>query len=108
MVTLRCAKLRVLLYATVPNWLWRGVGKTGGSLNIKPGNGTTEFGPGVSIDLTGDEVATAIYAWLVAHDVHVEGPRTVTVNGRYIETGHIYVDPSGRVVHDNKCTSGRG
>lgn len=75
---------------------------------VKPGEGRTEFGPGVSIELTGAEVATAIDAWLVAHGVHVEGPRTITVNGKLCKSGHVYVDPSGFVIADGKKTSGRG
>jgi len=72
------------------------------------GGGRTKYGPGVSIELTGDEVATAIDAWLVAHGVHVSGPRTITVNGELCEAGHVYVDPSGFVVYDGKRISGRG
>jgi uncharacterized protein YlxW (UPF0749 family) len=73
----------------------------------KYGNGCTKYGPGVSLELTGDEVATAIDAWLVAHDVHVSGARTVTVNGRLCEAGTVYVDPSGFVIVDGKKLSGR-
>lgn len=75
---------------------------------IKHGDGRTEYGPGVSVEITGDEVATAIDAWLVAHCVHVDGPRTVTVNGELCVTGHIYVDPSGFVIADGERFSGRG
>ena len=77
-------------------------------MNVGYGGGRTEYGPGVSIDLTGDEVATAIDAWLVAHGVHVSGPRTITVNGELCENGHVYVDPSGFVVYEGKRLSGRG
>ncbi len=77
-------------------------------MNIKHGNGPTEYGPGVSIELTGAEVATAIDAWLVAHGVYVSGPRTVTVNGNLCESGHIYVDPSGFAIADGVRISGRG
>lgn len=77
-------------------------------MEIKFGGGTTEFGPGVSIEMTGDEVAMAIDAWLVAHDVHVRGPRTVRVNGALCEAGEVYVDPSGFVVADGERFSGRG
>ncbi len=77
-------------------------------MEVKFGSGTTEFGPGVSIELTGDEVATAIDAWLVAHAVHVSGPRTVTVNGELCGDGEIYIDPSGFVIADGKRISGRG
>jgi hypothetical protein len=74
---------------------------------VKLGNGRTEYGPGVSVELTGDEVATAIDAWLVAHSVYVHGPRTVTVNGELCKSGHVYVDPSGFVIADGVKTSGR-
>lgn len=50
-------------------------------MKIKHGKGKTEYGPSVMIKLTGDEVATAIDAYLTAHDVNVAGPRTVTLNG---------------------------
>lgn len=75
---------------------------------IKHGKGRTEYGPGVSIQLTGAEVATAIDAWLVAHNVYVQGPRTVTVNGELCEDGHVYVDPSGFVINDGEKIDGRG
>lgn len=75
---------------------------------VKYGNGRTEFGPGVSIELSGDEVATAIDAYLVAHRVYVKGPRTITVNGELCEDGHIYVDPSGAVVREGVRLTGRG
>lgn len=77
-------------------------------MEVRFGDGTTEFGPGVSIDLTGDEVAMAIDAWLMARGVHVRGPRTVKVNGDLCEIGEIYVDPSGFVVADGERFSGRG
>ena len=75
---------------------------------VKLGNGRTEFGPGVEITLTGDEVATAIDAFLVAHGVHVSGPRTIRVNSQLCEAGSIYIDPSGFVVADGRKFSGRG
>ena len=75
---------------------------------VKYGEGRTGYGPGVSVELTGDEVATAIDAWLVAHDVHISGPRTVTVNGGLCASGRVYVDPSGFVIADSEKMSGRG
>lgn len=66
------------------------------------------YGPGVSVELTGDEVATAIDAYLVARGICVRGPRTITVNGGLCETGRIYVDPSGFVVADGEKFDGRG
>lgn len=79
---------------------------------VKHGEGRTEYGPGVNIELTGDEVATAIDQWLAAQGVHVSGPRTVTVNGELCESGHVhghvYVDPSGHVIADGQKIAGRG
>ena len=75
---------------------------------VKHGNGTSQYGPGVSIELTGDEVATAIDAYLVAHGIHVDGPRTVKVNGALCKTGRVYVDPSGFVIANGEKLSGRG
>lgn len=77
-------------------------------MDVRYGAGQTEFGPGVSITLTGDEVATAIAAYLVAHGVHVGGARTITVNGELCDIGHVYVDPSGFVVANGERLSGRG
>lgn len=75
---------------------------------IKHGNGTTEYGPGVSVRLTSDELATAILAYLMAHGVNITGPRTVFVNGELCVDSQVYVDPSGDVYHDGKQYSGRG
>lgn len=61
-------------------------------------NGPIKRSPGVDIELTGDEVALAIDAWLVGQGVHVSGPRTVTVNGELCERGRVNVDPSGFVI----------
>jgi len=54
----------------------------------------------VEINLTGNEVASAIDTYLVAHKIHVSGPRTITVNGELCQEGRIYVDPSGFVIND--------
>ncbi len=67
-------------------------------MNILEDERDRGFGRGVSIELNGDEVATAIDAYLKAHRVHVSGPRTVTVNGELCERGRVYVDPSGFVI----------
>ncbi len=77
-------------------------------MNVKFGEGITKYGPGVRIELTGDDIATAIDAWLVAHGVRVNGPRTISVNGSLCEIGHVYVDPSGVVIYSGKKISGRG
>lgn len=67
-------------------------------MRISYGKGPTEYGPGVDIHLTGDEVAVAITAYLVARRIHVDGARTVTVNGELCKVGRVYVDPSGFVI----------
>lgn len=77
-------------------------------MQIKYGEGTTQFGPGVNIDLTGDEIASAIDAWLASRGVLVSGPRTVTVNGALCSVGQVHVDPSGSVTTDGAKLSGRG
>lgn len=77
-------------------------------MDFEYGNGKTKYGPVVSIKLTGDEVATAIYAYLVAYGVHVDGPRTVLVNGELCSSGEVYVDPSGFVIAQGDKFSGRG
>lgn len=67
-------------------------------MQMKRGKSETGYTSGTVIEMTGDEVATAIDAWLVAHQVIVNGPRTIRVNGSLIKHGEIYVDPSGRVL----------
>ena len=42
-------------------------------MNVQFGKGKTEYGTGVQIDLTGDEVATAISAYLVANGEGYDG-----------------------------------
>lgn len=76
-------------------------------MNVQFGKGKTEYGTGVQIDLTGDEVATAIDAYLVAHGIYVDGARTIRVNGELCQYGQIYVDPSGKVVANGIGYSGR-
>jgi len=77
-------------------------------MDVRYGEGDTKYGPGVSIDMTGDEIATAIEAYLMAHGVHIDGPRTITVNSKLCEAGHVYVDPSGFVIDNGEMMSGRG
>jgi hypothetical protein len=77
-------------------------------MDIQFGEGKTMYGPGVQIDLTGSEVATAIDAYLVAHGIYVDGARTIRVNGELCKEGQIYVDPSGRVIANGIGWSGRG
>ena len=76
-------------------------------MDVKRGLGASWCGPGVDIELTGNEVATAIDAYLVAHGVIVRGPRTIRVNGELCERGSVYVDPSGKVIDNGEEYSGR-
>ena len=62
----------------------------------------------MNIVLTGSEVAIAIDAYLVAHNITVRGPRTVTVNGELCKKGRVYVDPEGFVIAVDEMFSGRG
>lgn len=77
-------------------------------MEVNYGNGPTKYGPGVIIELTGDEVALAILAYLTARKVHIKGPLSVSVNGELCEYGQVYVDPSGEVVFVGELFSGRG
>ena len=77
-------------------------------MKVGYGTGTTEYGPGVAIELSGDEVAHAIDVYLHAAGVIVRGSRTVTVNGKLCESGHVYVDPEGFVIARGEKISGRG
>jgi hypothetical protein len=77
-------------------------------MRVNYGRGTTEYGPGVEVKLTGTEIVKAIQAYLVAHGVHLNGPCTFTINGELIKKGKVYVDPSGFVIHDGKMLDGRG
>ena len=77
-------------------------------MKVYHGNGKTKFGPGVQIDLSGEEVAQAISAYLVAHDVHISGARTIRVNGELCKEGAVYVDPSGSVIANGIRLTGSG
>lgn len=77
-------------------------------MKIKQGSGKTKYGPGVQIELDDYEVELAISAYLVAHGVHMDGPRTVRVNGEMCGAGSVYVDPAGFVIFEGERLSGRG
>jgi hypothetical protein len=77
-------------------------------MDIQFGDKKTEYGPGVQINLTGDEIASAIRAYLVAVGVNIQGASTTFVNDALIKDGAIYVDPSGSVIADGVGWSGRG
>jgi hypothetical protein len=77
-------------------------------MKIAFGGVATEYGPGVVVELDGDEVATAIMTYLTALGVHVSGPRTIRVNDELCEVGTVYVDPSGSVNTKTARWTGRG
>jgi hypothetical protein len=77
-------------------------------MKIKYGNGNTEYGSGVKIELSGEDVALAIEALIVSRNIHISGPRTISVNGSLCHFGGVYVDPSGYVIAKGKKISGRG
>lgn len=55
-----------------------------------------------TVELSGDEVATAIDAYLVARRISVSGSRTITMRGELLYGASIYVDSSGRLVDNRK------
>lgn len=67
-------------------------------MKIKKGKGISKYGKGILITLTGSEVATAISAYLYAHNIYTNGAITINVNGELIKNGTVYVDPSGFVI----------
>ena len=75
-------------------------------MKIKRGKGKTKYGAGVSIEMDGNEIATAIDAYLVARGVYVSGPRTVSVNNELIRHGRVYIDPSGYAIAQGKKITG--
>ena len=79
-------------------------------MKIEYGKGQTKYGPGVEITLTGDELATAIDAYLVAHGIIVRCPSTISIDGEICRdcNSFIYVDPSGFVVTNGTKYSGSG
>lgn len=77
-------------------------------MKVQYGRGKLTYGSGVSITLSGDEVAQAIYAYLVAHGVHINGPRTVSSEGKLMGKTLVYVDPAGFVIYKNEKYSGKG
>lgn len=76
-------------------------------IDIQPGKGTSQYGTGIDINLTGDQLATAITAYLHAHNIHINGSRTVSVNGQLCKHANVYVDPSGFVIKKGKKYNGR-
>lgn len=78
-------------------------------MQISHGKGKSIYGPGVSITLSGNELAKAIDAYLLAHGYEVSGPRTITVNGEMCDRAEVYVDSAGSAKDPaGKRWSGRG
>ncbi len=77
-------------------------------MKIKHSKKNTEYGTGIEINLSADEVAMAIDAWVTSQNVEISGSRTVTVNGSSCKNARIFVDPSGYVVHNGIKISGTG
>ena len=66
-------------------------------MKIKYGKEIT--GVGVDIELTGDEIASAIIKYISSRKVTTHGPITVSVNGHLCLEGKIHVFSPGFVIH---------
>jgi len=77
-------------------------------MHIQHGDGSTKYGPGVSITLSGHEVARAIDAFLVANNINVQGPRTIRINGDFCRPANVYVDTDGFVETSEETFHGNG
>lgn len=71
----------------------------------------TKYGKGTTVYLDGDELAHAIHSYLYARDVVIDGASTVTISttdGAYgrCHGARVYVDPSGRVIHEGNAVKG--
>ncbi len=78
-------------------------------MDIKYGRYPGEFGPGIEIELTGNELAQAIETWLMAQGVLITGARTTTVNdGDPCGSARVFVDPGGFITTAGQRISGRG
>lgn len=77
-------------------------------MKIRHGDGQTDHGPGVLIELSAEEVVLAIHAWLIDNRIGIEGPRTVKVNGGVVQHASVYVEPSGKVYTPTGPLMGHG
>lgn len=76
---------------------------------VTHGKGTSQYGPGVQINLTGNELAHAIDIYLVSQNIIVRGPRTIRYQEELLEDDcQVYVDPSGFVMYGGKRFEGKG
>jgi hypothetical protein len=76
-------------------------------MKIKKGKGDSEFGTGIDIKLTGNELAKAVDLYLYSQDLYVSGARTIRVNGDKCKSASVYIDPSGSLIKDGERISGR-
>lgn len=75
-------------------------------MKIGYGEGKTKYGSGVSIDLSGEDLASAIDLYIYSKGYYVEGARTITVKGELCEQANVYVDPSGFVIYNGERYDG--
>jgi hypothetical protein len=57
----------------------------------------------IIIYLDGDEIATAIDAYLVSQRIYVHGPRTITANGTILRNVKGKVMVEGKLIVNGKC-----
>lgn len=76
-------------------------------MKIDKGKGTSEFGTGINIEMSGEELAHAVSTYVHSRGIHIDGSRTITVNGELCESASIYVDPCGSLIIDGRKISGR-
>lgn len=77
-------------------------------MKIKLGNGKSILGPGIDIEMSGNDVVLAITAYLIAHNIRIDGARTITVNNELCKYARVRVDPSGFVIRNGKKINGKG
>lgn len=76
-------------------------------MEIKRGGGAYN-GPGILIELSGNELAAAVDRYIAQHGIQVKGARSVRVNGLNCACATVFVDPSGTVVSGDCDLTGRG
>lgn len=79
-------------------------------VEVKYGNGKTEYGPGVLITFDANDICRFIISALEErYGITIGGPRTIKIGGELIQgDGSIYVDSSGSAVCGDLLYSGRG
>jgi len=72
-------------------------------MEVKFGEGKTEYGTGISITLNSNDVANAIIKYVESKGYKINGARTVKVRAHNNSgEAEIYVDPSGSVTMDGR------